>query len=507
MKKILVMSAFVAISAAFVACSSNDDLVQAPTAPEETVDEGTPLTIKVTDATRGTDWTATSLPSFSLYSVANGGTTRWLGTYENGSSSGVVFDNTSDGGTGYTGEFTNGSNLLWEDGTWDFYAISDATFYEESDGDVGTQDAEHLDAATDRNFTYVVPTNYNDQKDLLVAAAIGKKSTDNGGVVSLPFQHALAQIGQITLKFDATGNTESNASKVFIIKSITIHGIKSTGKYTFPATWTANAEQYNLNNKGTWTTVDGSESEYHVELPQFELDGNNNYKIFDENVDDVDDPTPTEFTVNNLATETARYQYPDPSDPTKTIKVPNYFRCPAAGKKLSYVLPLAKKTGTEGNVQYNYNPTAPNYDIDGGLYIIPQVLSKTVFTKNNGDVLLDQTSGVYAEIHGVIFNETSDVPGGPYRNGDPSDADYNDFTYTDEFWGGGNWDSLDPLNNARLTQCLNHAANLCTFQIPLTKTTKQLEAGKVYNLTFDLSQAVSEDFPDGVFSGVVIMDN
>ena len=72
MKKILVMSALVAFSAAFVACSSNDDLVQAPTAPEETVDEGTPLTIKVTDATRGTDWTATSLPSFSLNLSSSG---------------------------------------------------------------------------------------------------------------------------------------------------------------------------------------------------------------------------------------------------------------------------------------------------------------------------------------------------------------------------------------------------------------------------------------------------
>ena len=50
MKKILVMSAFVAFSAAFVACSSNDDLVQQkPDVPEESVEEGIPMTVKVAD--------------------------------------------------------------------------------------------------------------------------------------------------------------------------------------------------------------------------------------------------------------------------------------------------------------------------------------------------------------------------------------------------------------------------------------------------------------------------
>ena len=70
MKKFIMLSAVMAaVSTAFVACSSNDDLAQAPAVPEENVSEGTPLVINVVDATRGTDYTTSSLPGFKLFSI------------------------------------------------------------------------------------------------------------------------------------------------------------------------------------------------------------------------------------------------------------------------------------------------------------------------------------------------------------------------------------------------------------------------------------------------------
>ena len=50
MKKMVFMAAFVAATAAFVACSSNDDLVQQkPDVPEEQIEEKVPMKIIVSD--------------------------------------------------------------------------------------------------------------------------------------------------------------------------------------------------------------------------------------------------------------------------------------------------------------------------------------------------------------------------------------------------------------------------------------------------------------------------
>ena len=105
------MAAFVAACAAFVACSSDDDLVQQkPDVPEESVEEGIPMTVKVADlASRGTDLTTSTLEGFTLYSTM---TDAWK--------TGKLFG--KDAG----GNWTTNTDLSWpDDNTYTFFGISD----------------------------------------------------------------------------------------------------------------------------------------------------------------------------------------------------------------------------------------------------------------------------------------------------------------------------------------------------------------------------------------------
>lgn len=482
MKKMVFMAAFVAACAAFVACSSNDDLVQQkPDVPEETV-EGTPLTIKVTDATRGTDWTASSLPSFSLYTVRinpddNTKIDRWLGTNENGASKGQFFQ--GDGNGNFTSGTLDGttftpSPVAWENGTWDFYALSNKDAESLFDfAQSGGEDLEDFARANGRNFTYTVPTDYNSQQDLLVGAALGK--TNDGNDVEIPFYHALAQIGQIVLTFGK--KDESNAEFYFIIKKITLHNIKTTGTYTFPDTW--NNTTY---KDGTWSPQLDYGS-YTIELPQFELDPNSNcYKIFEE-VTDPDYISENEPTAWAAGTKRGSTQ------------IPNYFHCPAAEGTWSYTIPIAKKIGSEGTSFDSYVATDATYEEDGGLYIIPQPLAPTVWEEDTNGIT-GVTSGVYAEIHGIIL----------YMNNPGASGWKNKFN--DQFEGetGNFGDGMTNVNNYYVTQVLNHADYIGHYYVPLLKAKKELKAGNRYRLTFDLSKAVSFDNGYEIFNGADVTD-
>ena len=509
MKKILVMSALVAISAAFVACSSNDDLVQAPTAPEETIDEGTPLTIKVTDATRGTDWTATSLPSFSLYTVRvnpddNTKIDRWLGTNTDGASIGQFFQGDGNGnfasGT-LENETFSPSSIAWEEGSWDFYALSnkDATSYFDFAKGAGDVDLEDFAEKTGRNFTYTVPTDYNTQQDLLVGAALGQSNT--GSPVEIPFQHALAQIGEIEFTFSPLASDVSD--RYYLIKSITLHNIYTTGTFTFPDDKApeidrtdADKTKHKDNVTGSWTTGEDTGilstlGSYHIELPQFQLDDNNNYLIFDEVTADPDYISENEPTA--FASNTVRYQYPDPEDATKIIKVPNYFQCPTAGQTWSYRMPIVKKVGSEGSEFKKYDATKATYTQDGGLYIIPQALAKTVWEMDGTDIK-GVTSGVYLEIHGAIL----------YMS-EPDETGWTD-KFAQEFEGATGDFQFTNVNNYYATQVLNHDAYLGHYLIPLVKAKKILKAGGRYRLTFDLSKAVTIESAAVVFAGATVND-
>ena len=499
MKKILVMSALVAFSAAFVACSSNDDLVQQkPDVPEETI-EGTPLTIKVTDATRGTDWTATSLPSFTLYSTEHGGTTRWLGTYENGSSSGVVFGNgTTSTPNVYTGDFTSADPILWPAATtpaktYDFYAISDATFAKEDDGQAGEQDAEHFDA-TPRTFTYTVNNDYDAQTDLLVASALNQSETTASGVVTLPFQHALAQIGSVNLKFKPVG--EDNSQWLFIIKSMKLKNVASTAKFTFP-----DGDLTESNITDAWSNPTNL-VDYTFTFPDFERDVNGNIAIFVEDQDADGDYTQNEGT----AYAVTRRGRTNPADPTDGFDLPNY---------ICFYNTTAEIPDGSGNHPYNYPstynfPLAKNGVADDGLYLLPQTLAKTkMYIHNDGgtdfyEINHDQDSynadpdapaytTPYLEVSFLTLNDPS------Y---DPTDPEtLVSFTDVTEYFGGantgtGNWP------NARITAAIDND-DLHTVSIPLTSVT--LDANNRYTLNFYFNMAINTDDDNSMlFSGAGI---
>lgn len=299
---------------------------------------------------------------------------------------------------------------------------------------------------------------------------MGQTKSTNSGVVEIPFQHALAQIGQITFTFEGDNAQYDNTSYYFIIKSMTLGNVKTTGKYTFPATWTANVEKKNLNNEGTWTPLDET-GDYHFEFPQFELDVNGNYMIFAESEsEDASENQPTAFATFNGTTGGRGVNH-----------VPNYFHCPDANGSFSYVLPLAEKTGSEGDGTNPYINTKPTvtYTEDHGLFVIPQDFTPTVWEEDGSGNVIGVNSGVYAKIEGVVlqFNDASD----------PESIDEAPLGWTA-------YENVMTLpNNYYITKQLND--NIVSYLVPLTvasgKSKKVLKAGHRYNLTFNLAEAVS----------------
>lgn len=249
MKKMVFMAAIVAACAAFVACSSDDDLVQQkPGVPEESVEEGIPMTVKVADFTsRGTDYSISGtnpLQEFTLYSTMSG---AW--------ETGKLFGKDSGG------NWTTNTDLSWPDGnTHTFFGINDVENLADLDAD------SHKDAptvtATTCSFNYALPTtlkpgtvdeyyyNSEDLKDLLVAKTTGSSTSgDPAGTLTVEFQHALAQIKAIKVYCSAANMAEIGmdgwqVAYHFRVNSIKLGGLKAVGTYTFdnPIPWAAKGD-------------------------------------------------------------------------------------------------------------------------------------------------------------------------------------------------------------------------------------------------------------------------
>ena len=265
MKKMVFMAAFVAATAAFVACSSNDDLVQQkPDVPEEQIEEGTPMTIIVSDlASRGNDFNSTTnlLTAFKLYSSLD---SYWT--------AGKLMEYKND-------NWTTNNSLSWPDeAEHTFFAINVADndeFADIAENSGAGDDYPDLPVvtATTCSFNYKMPIsvkpkadpeeaddyyyNSEDLKDLLVATTTGSSTTgDPAGSLTINFTHALAQITKVKLYVNKTrlagkDNTIANGSdyNVFRIGGMRIGGLKTVGKYTFGAAtpWTVDAAGNGIN--------------------------------------------------------------------------------------------------------------------------------------------------------------------------------------------------------------------------------------------------------------------
>lgn len=102
---------------------------------------------------------------------------------------------------------------------------------------------------TEKSITYTVPKENKDQVDFMFANWLQKKQADAKSGISLKFQHIFSY-----LRF--AGKVGKAGLKV-TVKSITIHNLLSTGKFTISDTKLTGGE---------WTMLDGY-SDYRYELP------------------------------------------------------------------------------------------------------------------------------------------------------------------------------------------------------------------------------------------------
>ena len=230
MKKILVMSALVAISTAFVACSNENDLVQQKPEVPETPTERYPITVTVSDPTsRGTDLTADDLTSFSMYSTIDA---SWQATAT--SKVGAGFEKISG-----TWRNTTGAETTWPSQTTDY------TFYAVNDVENMTSAPTVTGASV--SFGYAMPQSqdanedwyydYTKQVDLLVAKeTTNYNAGDPKGSINVNFKHALAQIRNIYVYCDYSKLYSDDADYLHLrVNGIKIGGLKAVGTYTFDA--------------------------------------------------------------------------------------------------------------------------------------------------------------------------------------------------------------------------------------------------------------------------------
>ena len=214
------MTALTAVTATLISCSSEDSLAGKEN-PAEGQASGIPFVVNVanSDATRGTAISAIS--SFNMVGI-QGTSNKWMDNY--------LFTK-PDGSWVADGH----ANLTWPDGT------DTHTFYATSDN---TSDAP---AITNGKFTYTVPANISDQKDLLVSLS---EDNESGSPVTLSFKHALSSV-KFNIGFDKDALGGDNDSHIKVTK-ITLYHIATKGTFDFAnyATnpWTVDPEDAEYKN-------------------------------------------------------------------------------------------------------------------------------------------------------------------------------------------------------------------------------------------------------------------
>ena len=215
--KFLIYAA-VAATAAIVSSCSNEDVV------EQTPQKGRPIVVEASVDGDSRASVATSFTGFKLYGYkADDNKTNFL--------DGVNFAN-----SGSSWVSVGSANWPEGSGNCNFYAISTQGAAEAPEG---------IDITDLKNgtFSYTVPTNVAEQKDILVANQNNVAYADNAGKIKLGFKHALANV-QLKLRFnhseystkdDPTGNIR--AGYKYAIQYVTLHNVKTTGTYNASTGW------------------------------------------------------------------------------------------------------------------------------------------------------------------------------------------------------------------------------------------------------------------------------
>ncbi len=315
MKKFIMLSAVLAaVSTAFVACSSDDDLAQAPAVPEESVvdtPQGTPFSVNPSSgATRAirygsSAWNGNSdtyVNCFKLYGNQTDLSNVWVKN--------VVFTRSAKDAAWVADRDDDGSvaSLNWpkdkeatpaiveSDKSTDFYAITDNAIKGQGDDNeltgvtswltlsqttgespvnIGTfhyslQTKEQAIPWIDTSYPGLL-TNFDDTDgtpdpeieivdpaddkllDLMYATTSKKESETTNGQLPLQFHHALSGLS-VQAKF--LSKADLGAGGWAIVKAVTICGLKTAGDFTMtPSAGT-----------GAWSSQ-ATLVNYHYELP------------------------------------------------------------------------------------------------------------------------------------------------------------------------------------------------------------------------------------------------
>ncbi len=331
-KVILLMAACVAVGTAFVACSSDDDLVQqAPVVPEENMDtpKGTPFSLSVSADTRATlynadAWDGTDVgdgkwvSEIKIYGKQTQATSAWMKSAVftrdayNSNTWTITRDATSTSPTTPTWPVTDANATPATDSSdpTDFYAITDNAIGSTKEATISNVGAwmttpgtftytmattngpvPHIDIVsgtgyledTDKNTSdvddpYVDYVDTSELKDLMVAKATTTEPVD--GKLTLPaFTHVLAGLN-IKLIFRNDGvisNAQGNHQAV--IHYIKIMGLNTSGTYNFNAAGTA-VDPY-------WTDLAGADGSCYYK--KFD-----SYQLVDSNETEYDEASDTE---------------------------------------------------------------------------------------------------------------------------------------------------------------------------------------------------------------------
>ena len=235
--KFLIYAALAASTVAISSCSDNDVLDSTTKAKGNALIVNASLNDGSRIATTGSD----GFNSFMLYGYTNptSGTPTSLFDV---TGDGIAYQKTS--GTWGLVDANLASKAVWPSssgGTYNFYALS-----VNGSASLPSYTGVSLTNINQGKFVYTGKSDLSEQEDILVASSLGTVKPA-GGILTLPFKHALAKL-TMQLRFNSYELNDQNLPATtgnlldtyeFYINSITIHNVKVNGVYSFKTGWDA----------------------------------------------------------------------------------------------------------------------------------------------------------------------------------------------------------------------------------------------------------------------------
>jgi hypothetical protein len=219
--KFLIYAA-VAATAAIVSSCSNEDVV------EQTPQKGRPIVVEASVDGNSRASVATSFTGFKLYG------------YKDNTEKTNFLDGVNYAKSNSSWVSVGSANWPEGSGNCNFYAIS-------TQGAAGVPDGIDITNLKDGSFSYTVPADVAEQKDILVASQNDVAYNDNAGKIKLGFKHALANV-TMQVRFNWKENNklvvqEDIRDALFSFDYIKIHNVYTSGTYNAATgVWTPTGE-------------------------------------------------------------------------------------------------------------------------------------------------------------------------------------------------------------------------------------------------------------------------